>query len=114
MEPGRIVVAVAVHRIVVVDPIGLAAGDRAVVAAADHKLVLSAAVHIGLVVVPDTETEESPTVDMGKTFDQVVAAQVDYILTVLEDMVMMFRKQLGWEIGSKANEVVLAIQAAEE
>lgn len=113
MAIGRIAVAVAVRRVVAVDPIGLVAEDKVVVAAADHKLVVSEAVHIGLVVVPDMGTEEPLTVGMGKTFGQVVVGRVDYTPTVLEDMVMMFRKQLGWEVGSKATEVVLAIQDAE-
>jgi hypothetical protein len=108
MAIGRIVVvAVVVRKVVAVGPIGLAAEDKAVVAAADHKLVVSEAVHIGLVAVPDTEIEESLTVGMGKTFDRVVVEQVDCTLAVLEDMVMMFRKRM-------ATEVVLAIQDAEE
>jgi hypothetical protein len=109
-----VVAAVAVRKVVVVGPTGLAAEDKVAVAAADHKLVVSEAVHIGLVAVPGTETEESPTVDMEKTFDQEVVGQVDCTLTVLEDMVRMFRKQLEWEVGSKATEVVLEIQVAEE
>lgn len=101
----------AVRRVVVAGHIGLAAEDTDV-AAADHKLAVSGADHIGLVAVPDKATEDSATVDMAKTSDQVVVGPVGYTLTVLEDMAMMCRKRLGLEVGSMATEVVLETQVA--
>jgi hypothetical protein len=94
------VVVVRMAVVLVVGPI-----DLAVAVAAVHMKVTWAVDHMGLVVGLGGETE-----DTEKTSGLVVVGVVCCTLIDLEDMVMMFRRELNLEVEDRATEVALEIQ----
>tara|TARA_R110002003_G_scaffold248_2_gene17621 strand:+ start:18389 stop:18712 length:324 start_codon:yes stop_codon:yes gene_type:complete len=106
------VAAVRTETAVVVGHIDLVvAEDKAIVVV--RTAVVSEAARIGLIVDLDMVTGDAVIVDREMTSVLVVAAQAYYILTVLEDRVMMCRARPDSEVEDKETEMVLEIRDVE-
>jgi hypothetical protein len=107
-----VVAAVRTETAVVVGHIDLVvAEDKAIVVV--RTAVVSEAARIGLIVDLDMVTGDAVIVDREMTSVLVVAAQAYYILTVLEDKVMMRRARPDSEVEDKEIEMVLEIRDVE-